>query len=232
MLYLVEGNIGTGKSTFLKLIQETMPQAQVVFESVDYWQQQEDGASILHNFYSDPVRWAYTMETLALKMRVQQHIAHQDATHPVFIERSIYSGYHCFAMNSYKQGFLSPVEWNIYKQWFEFATHNQCKKPDGIIYLQADAHMSHARTLQRNRNAEQGIPLTYLEQIHETHEQFLISKETMHTSLHDVPVLTMNCNQDFTHSATWHTLREQVQNFIAQTDATVKTKHTNFAQQL
>ena len=214
MLYLVEGNIGTGKSTFLKLLQKSLAQAEIVFEDVNYWQQKIEGTSILQNFYQDPVRWAYTMETLALKMRVKQHIAHQNATHPVFIERSIYSGYHCFAMNSFKQGFLSSVEWNIYQQWFEFTTQQQCKKPDGIIYLQADAQVSFERTLQRNRNAEAGIPLSYLTQIHKTHEQFLISKETMHSSLHDVPVLTINCNQDFTTEKNWQELQDQVFPFI------------------
>ena len=76
-MYIVEGNIGAGKSTFLRLIQAQLPQVSVVFEPLHNWQSQVYGQSILSQFYNDPHRWAYTMETLAMACRVQEHIQEQ-----------------------------------------------------------------------------------------------------------------------------------------------------------
>lgn len=196
-MYIVEGNIGTGKSTFLKKLQQSIILADVTLEAVDYWQKENHGASILQNFYQDPKKWAYSMESLSLKTRIKEHVALQDSKTPKIIERSIYSGYHCFAKNSYEQGFLNTLEWNIYNSWFQFATAKKCLPPYGFIYLQADPHVSYQRTIKRDRKAEKSISLQYLQQIHQKHEDFLINKTSTHPSIQNTPVLVLNCNQDF-----------------------------------
>src|SRR5438105_2399846 len=108
-MFIVEGNIGTGKSTFLKALQQSLPHVSVQLEAVDYWQSESNGQSILQNFYESPHRWAYSMETIALKTRIQEHITNQASLVPNVVERSIYSGYHCFARNSFEQGFLNQL---------------------------------------------------------------------------------------------------------------------------
>ena len=118
-MFIVEGKIGTGKSTFLRTLQQSLPNVLVTLEAVDYWQNQSTGQSILQNFYESPQRWAYTMETLALKVRIPEHIKQQESLLPNIVERSIYSGYHCFARNSFEQGYLNQLEWNIYNSWFK-----------------------------------------------------------------------------------------------------------------
>jgi len=81
-------NIGTGKSTFLRTLQHSLPNILVTLEAVDYWQNQSTGQSILQNFYESPQRWAYTMETLALKVRIPEHIKQQESSLPNVVERS------------------------------------------------------------------------------------------------------------------------------------------------
>lgn len=195
-MYIVEGNIGTGKSTFLKKLQQSLVLADVVLEAVDYWQKENNGASILQNFYQNPQQWAYSMESLSLKTRVREHVELQSSTTPKIIERSIYSGYHCFAQNSYEQGFLNKLEWNIYNSWFQFATAKKCLPPQGFIYLQADPEVSYQRTIKRDRKAEKSISLEYLQQIHQKHEDFLINKTSTHQSIANTPVLVLNCNHN------------------------------------
>lgn len=199
-MFIVEGNIGTGKSTFLKALQHSLSNVVVTLEAVDYWQNQSTGQSILQNFYESPHRWAYTMETLALKVRIPEHIKQQSSILPNIVERSIYSGYHCFARNSFEQGYLNQLEWNIYNSWFNFSTAKRCLPPTGFIYLQADPKLSYQRTVQRQREAESSISFEYLEQIHNKHEAFLIHKQNIHSSIMDVPVLILDCNYDIVHN--------------------------------
>ena len=199
-MFIVEGNIGTGKSTFLKALQQSLSNVIVTLEAVDYWQNQSTGQSILQNFYESPQRWAYTMETLALKVRIPEHIKQQSSILPNIVERSIYSGYHCFARNSFEQGYLNQLEWNIYNSWFNFSTAKRCLPPTGFIYLQADPQLSYQRTVQRQREAESSISLEYLKQIHNKHEAFLIHKQSIHPSIMDVPVLILDCNYDIVHN--------------------------------
>ncbi len=195
-MFIVEGNIGTGKSTFLQALQQSLPHISVQLESVDYWQNESNGQSILQNFYESPHRWAYSMETIALKTRIQEHISNQASLVPNVVERSIYSGYHCFARNSFEQGFLNQLEWNIYQAWFNFLTSKQCLPPTGFIYLQADPQIAYQRTKQRSREAEDSISFDYLQQIHDKHESFLINKLHVHPSILHTPVLVLDCNYD------------------------------------
>ncbi len=195
-MFIVEGNIGTGKSTFLAMLQQSLTDTLVTLEAVDYWQNESNGQSILQNFYESPHRFAYSMETIALKMRIQEHIKQQQSLMPNIVERSIYSGYHCFAKNSFEQGFLNQLEWNIYNAWFNFLTSKQCLPPQGFIYLQADPKLSYERTVKRERHAEDSISFQYIEQIHQKHEDFLIKKIGIHDSIAHVPVLILDCNYD------------------------------------
>ncbi len=198
-MFIVEGNIGTGKTTFLKTLQQSLPHVVVALESVDYWQNESNSQSILQNFYQSPQRWAYSMETIALKTRIQEHIKQQSSPFIHIVERSIYSGYHCFARNSFEQGFLTQLEWNIYQEWFHFLTSKQCAAPTGFIYLQADPTLSYDRTVSRNRKGEETIPLAYLQQIHDKHEAFLLKKTGVHSSIAQTPVLVLDCNYDLLH---------------------------------
>ncbi len=216
-MFIVEGNIGTGKSTFLKALQQSLSHTLVTLEAVDYWQNESNGQSILQNFYESPERWAYSMETIALKIRIQEHIKQQAAILPNIVERSIYSGYHCFSKNSFEQGFLNELEWNIYNAWFNFLTAKQCLPPKGFIYLRAEPEISYKRTVDRHREAEDSISFKYLQQIHDKHEAFLIHKIDIHPSIAHIPVLVLDCNYDLlTDKQKLAEYVKQVEQFIYQ----------------
>ena len=60
-MYFVEGNIGSGKSTFLKKLSTEF---KVVQEPVDEWSKMKNassGKNILEEFYEDPKRNAYLL---------------------------------------------------------------------------------------------------------------------------------------------------------------------------
>ena len=70
-MYILEGNIGAGKSTFLRLLSEHMPAIGISLEPVHNWQKEVYGQSLLANFYQEPRRWAYTFETMTMICRIQ-----------------------------------------------------------------------------------------------------------------------------------------------------------------
>lgn len=195
-MYILEGNIGAGKSTFLQIMQDALPDIYAVPEPIDGWQKQLSGQSLLANFYREPQRWAYTFETLTLMSRIRDY-RHDLSSLVAVAERSIFSGYYCFARNSYEQGFLSDLEWALYKEWFSFFMRSQQIVPHGFIYLRVEPEIAYERLRKRNRYAEKTVPLSYLRQIHEKHEQFLVHKNGTDAWIKDVPVLIVDCNKEF-----------------------------------
>ena len=53
---LVEGNIGCGKSTFLKLFNKYSDHIELLQEPLDKWQN-VNGCNLLHMMYDDPQRY-------------------------------------------------------------------------------------------------------------------------------------------------------------------------------
>ncbi len=197
-MYIVEGNIGAGKSTFLRLIQAHLPHIDVIFEPLHNWQSQVYGQSILSNFYKDPKRWAYSMETLAMACRVQEHLKEQENPYSLrLMERSIYSGHYAFATNGYKNGFMTDLEWQIYLEWFNFLVTGHCKPPRGFIFLDVDPEIAYERIKKRNRAAETNISIEYIRQIDACHKAFLLEKKGLLAELREVPVLLLDCNKEF-----------------------------------
>ncbi len=197
-MYIVEGNIGAGKSTFLAQLEKHTTSLSVIQEPVETWSKNCSGASLLENFYQDQKRWTYTLETLTMIYRSQEHIRVQNLTLQLKImERSIYSGHYCFALNGRDHGNFNDIEWNLYNQWVEFLFTQKCNPPRGFIYLQATPETCYDRIQKRNRSGEEGLSLDYLQQINEKHETFLVKKRGLFNNLEKTPVLVLDANQNF-----------------------------------
>jgi len=220
-MYILEGNIGAGKSTFLTCLTQYVPEISVTFEPVHEWQNRIYGQSLLANFYQDPRRWAYTFENLTLISRVQNHLNEQQKNHSQrIIERSIYSGNYVFARNSYENAFLTSIEWQIYQEWFIFLTRAKCLAPQGFIYLRVSPEIAFERIKKRNRCAEKKLTLAYLRQVHEKHEAFLIQKHATCPSMVDVPVLTLDVDQEFEHnSGNFMNHAQRIKTFLYKTES-------------
>ena len=229
-MYIIEGNIGAGKSTFLKLAEKYLPHVSIALEPLHNWQKQVYGQSLLSNFYQDPKRWAYTLETLAMMCRVREHMNEQHVIQLQYnrirlIERSIYSGHYCFTKNSYESGFLSTLEWNIYKQWFSFLIPGKCQPLRGFIYLNVDPEIAYQRIKKRNRLSEKKLTLAYLRNIDQRHKDFLINKVDILPELENIPMLVLNCNNEFEkNEKQLQNHLDALQKFIKDTQLTIPTK--------
>ncbi len=197
--FIVEGNIGAGKSTFLRLIQSRVD-AQVVYEPCAQWQNiAGSGENLLEKFYSDTKRWAYTFQTYAFVSRLveQSKQMASNTTGLQILERSVFSDRYCFASNAHAAGLMSPLEWTIYKEWFNWLVDQYVPRPTGFIYLQTNPNICFDRLKKRGRSEESIVALEYLEALHACHESWLIKKHNVAPYLQNVPVLVLDCNPEF-----------------------------------
>jgi len=182
-MIFVEGNIGTGKSTFLKMLSKDF---KVILEPVDEWTsiRNSNGKNLLEEFYADPSRNAYLFQSIAFRSRMKNIVNQVDA----IIERSIYTDRNVFAKTCLEDGYISNIEWNDYIGWFDWLSDAFKIKPNGFIYLQCDPNISYERIKKRNRSGEGDISLDYLKKLHEKHEEWL---------LHSDNTLILNVDEDF-----------------------------------
>jgi deoxyadenosine/deoxycytidine kinase len=172
MLITIEGNIGAGKSTLLrKLIARGVDGIQ---EPVEAWKNC-NGQNLLEAFYNDPKGHAYCFQSVAFLSRLSLVMEPQAEGTVRVIERSPMSDY-CFASNCFETGLMNSVEWAAYKYWWEtYQRLFSYKLPNLIIYLRIEPKVCLDRMRGRNRGEESGVPLEYLEQIHQKHEEWLSS---------------------------------------------------------
>jgi len=217
-MFLLEGNIGAGKTTLLKKIKEEIPFLNVIFEPVNQWHNGIAGKSLLSDFYKDSKRWAYTLETFAMTCRIREYLKESINTSNKIMERSIFSGHYCFAKNDFINGYMTKLEWEIYKNWFSFLVSNKVPMPAGFIYLKTDPEVSLERIKKRARTGEQKITLDYLKDLDKRHKEFLIDKTDISAELKKVPILSLDCNFDFeTNKNHLAKLSDDIKDFANQT---------------
>jgi len=199
--FILEGNIGAGKSTFLKIIKNYL-HIQVVLEPHEKWQKIDGKHNLLEKFYHETERWAYTFQTYAFVTRVvaQEEYAKQNPYQIQLLERSVFSDRYCFAHAAHENGYMNMLEWKLYQEWFSWLVDGYVQKPNGFIYLRANPETCYKRLVNRKRQEEFGISLDYLKQLDDKHEKWLIQKEGVADYLKDVPVLSLECNADFEHN--------------------------------
>lgn len=200
MLIMIEGNIGAGKSTFLKVLKNHLD-ANIIFEPTNKWQNLDPDNNLLDLFYKDTPRWAYTFQSYAFVSRVQTILEYQKKlssnNDTQFLERSIYCDRYCFAKNCFESGFMKKIEWEIYKEWFAWLAENYAPRPSGFIYLRTNPETCYKRILKRSRSEECDISMGYLESLHKRHEDWLIHKKDVINHLKTTPILTLDCNEEF-----------------------------------
>lgn len=193
----IEGNIGSGKSTLLKLINKKFENLETIKEPVCQWQQigGNPNLNLLEYFYSDPKRWAYTFQSYAYYSRLKQWSELKINSDVAISERSVLSDRHIFAENGYRSQIIQEIEWELYKEYFNWLTEKfNANKISGVIYLCTDPEVCSQRINKRGRSEEKDtIQLDYLKQLHSRHEDWLRkSKENL-----SYPVLILDGNKDF-----------------------------------
>lgn len=174
LLVLLEGNIGAGKTTVGRTIADSGHMG-FVEEPTAVWQE-GFASNMLDLFYKDTHRWAFTFQILAFVTRAKTwHEVWQQTDHKqVILERSIYCDRFVFAENCYRTGLFSETEYQLYCRMWDFVVPQFVDEPDFILYLRTPASVCQQRIAARARHEESGIPLSYLEQLEQLHDAWLL----------------------------------------------------------
>ena len=198
MIY-IEGNIGAGKSTFLKLFEEylaqNLPHSTVLPEPVQAWMDTQDsnGKSILEHYYEDQKKYGFTFQMNAFISRVNEieEMRKQNKLH-YFVERSVYTDKNVFTLTNYKNGNINEIEHEVYQQWFNVFTEKFNLRPKAYIYLKASPETCAVRIKRRDRTGESSIPLEYLRELHILHDTWLAEEKKW-----GIPVLEVDVSVDY-----------------------------------
>jgi deoxyadenosine/deoxycytidine kinase len=187
MIVSIEGNIGSGKSTFIHLLKKYCSQLNeldIIFiqEPVSEWlaMTDTDGKNILEKFYSDQSRWSYSFQMIAFITRAKkilEHYSNKNTNKIIILERSVETDRKIFATLLKESGKISAMEWKLYDQWYEWLTNEFPIIPDKYIYLQAKYEVSFERMKKRCRKEEDIVPIEYIKSLCEKHDQWLLGEK-------------------------------------------------------
>ena len=133
-IYALEGNIGAGKTTMMKIIGQYFTSVEFVEEPVSQWQNL-GGMNLLDAFYSDPERWGFSFEFYSMLSKIKALLNAANSDKPVIvIERSILSN-RVFMDLSHELGKLEEIEDTMLMNTYHFYLQHVYPQLSGIIYL-------------------------------------------------------------------------------------------------
>jgi len=190
----IEGNIGSGKSTFIDNLKTTFEQSDLskklycfLEEPINVWKSVQDlsGTNILELFYSKPEKYSFSFQMMAFLSHLKIIKEAIDKGYElIFTERCMLTDKNVFAQMLYDKKIMNHVEFVIYNTWFEEYTNDF--PPIEYIYLRTDPEIAFKRIQKRNRSEEK-INFDYIQMCHSYHEKWF---NTIHSKF------IINANED------------------------------------
>ncbi|MFX0125987.1 MAG: deoxynucleoside kinase [Candidatus Hodarchaeota archaeon] len=193
----VEGIIGSGKSTFSRMIADKL-KLRLIAEPVDN--------EYLTIFYENPKRWAFAMQIDLLHKRYSlQKLAAYEASlaavgeseyQGVVLDRGL-PGDRVFARLHMLEGNISKVEWRTYLRAYESMTCSLIP-PSLLLYLDVEPEIAMNRVQNRDRSYERaGVPIEYLKKLHRGYLDLLVEIESgQHAWSRGMEVMRIPWNTD------------------------------------
>ncbi len=181
IIITIEGNIGSGKSTLLHHFQEKNKDKNYVFvkEPVDLWEnvQDENGKTILENFYNDSTKYSFAFQIMAFTTRMsvlKKAIKNNPNAEVIICERSIEADRNVFAQMLYDDKLMSKMEYKIYT---DLAKEYIGDHPlDGVVYFYTTSDKCQERIKIRSRTGESNIEDSYLSKCEKYHNNWLLQE--------------------------------------------------------
>lgn len=164
----IEGNIGAGKSTLINLLSESNF-ITTFQEPVGKWQNL-NGSNLLNMMYDDPEKYSFAFQSYVMLTMMQQHTAKVEENKIKVMERSIFTSKNCFVQAMIENNVIESPFSDILKNWYDFCQNHFKIEPNLIIYLKTDPVKLLRRIKARGREEEQTINISYLQHLHQLHE--------------------------------------------------------------
>ncbi len=167
--YLVlAGNMGVGKTTLAKIIEEKLGWIPFYEKFVEN--------PYLPKFYREMEKWSFHSQIFFLTQRFKDQLAIQKMNRPVVQDRSIFEDAEVFAENLYQQGFMNPEDYRTYRDLYETMLE-AIRLPDLIVYLKASPWTLLSRIRKRWREIERNVDKEYLFQLNLRYEYWVRKME-------------------------------------------------------
>jgi deoxyadenosine/deoxycytidine kinase len=179
----IEGNIGSGKSTLLANLRKYYENNHdVIFlkEPVDEWEKikDENGTTILEKFYGDQDKYSFSFQMMAYVSRIKVlrdalKDINFEKNRPIVIitERSLYTDKMVFAKMLYDSKKIELINYQIYLNWFD--TFSEEFPVNKVVYVKTAPEICHSRIVKRSREGENNIPIEYLQNCNNYHNNML-----------------------------------------------------------
>ncbi len=156
----VEGPIGVGKTSLVKLLGKKLG-AKMVLEEYE-------NNPFLEEFYNDPERFAFQTQLFFLmnRYRQQQDLRQVDMFHNLLITDYMFVKDRLFASLN-----LDDKELSLYDTVANLLERNVLK-PDVVIYLQADTQTLMRNIANRGRDFETNMSFEYLDALSQVYTEY------------------------------------------------------------
>lgn len=174
MLISVIGMMGVGKSTVLDLISKTGNKRIKLF----YEPLPETDNFILEYFYSDPRKWAFTMQSLMLGLHLDIQRRALELSRSGYIsvmDSSMYCG-KAYVDTHYQDGIMNNIEYKAYNKLYSIYSL-VIEKPDIVFMLDTSFENIVSRIRERNRSCESNVNLSYLKNLHDNYKKLVRNME-------------------------------------------------------
>lgn len=159
---VIEGNIGSGKTTLSKKIAEDFNGKTILERFTDN--------PFLPKFYTDAERYAFPLEMSFLADRYSQLNQHLDSFD--LFKDLIVADYFIYKSLIFAQVTLQNDEMMLYRSIFD-VMYKEIKKPDIYVFLYQSTENLLKNIKKRGRTYEENIKATYLEQITQSYSDFI-----------------------------------------------------------
>uniref|UniRef100_A0A1A9WXT2 Deoxynucleoside kinase domain-containing protein n=1 Tax=Glossina brevipalpis TaxID=37001 RepID=A0A1A9WXT2_9MUSC len=145
---LIEGNIGSGKTTFLSQFKQFEDQVFLISEPVEKWCNFHEH-NLLGLMYSQLDKWAMPFQSYVNLTMLQNHTMQTDK--PIkLMERSLCSSKYSFVENMYKNNSMEPAMYHILQEWYKFIARKHICETKNDLY----------RTVPQRRSSCAGLNAT------------------------------------------------------------------------
>lgn len=178
----VEGPIGVGKTSLVKLLSDRLG-ARMVLEEFEE-------NPFLADFYTDPERFAFQTQLwfLLQRYRQQQDLRQVDVFHNLLVTDYMFVKDRLFASLN-----LGQKEMSLYDSVANYLEKNVIY-PDLVIYLQADTNTLMKNIHKRGRSFEMDMSMDYIDALNQVYNEYFFNYQ-------DSPLVIINTNNiDFVNN--------------------------------